>query len=370
MPPGTSLEETDRVLQHIEQHSQARRPEVESYSRRTGTQLGLRHHRAQHRRLPGEAEARTRPLAGRDHRRSARRRSRSPSRSIDIEFVAHSGRPDRRSRLVARTDRDQALQPATTKPSSKAADRITEWLPKVKGVVDINNRTVVIGPAVNFRRRSRQSAARAGFSVQDVADDRGSDASTAAGRQHDPRQSPGRHSRSLSAASIATRIEKLNEPAPDLAHRRNRAALEHRHGAGGAGQTEIHRDNLRNMTAVTARLSGRDLGSAIDEIRVTLAQRGATSRRHRDRVRRPLPDPARVLSWADAGAVGVDAADLHHSGLRIPLVRASDRDPGRDGPVRVSAPSLALLDHGQHPEYLRRSWARSWWSASSTRTAS
>jgi multidrug efflux pump subunit AcrB len=32
------------------------------------------------------------------------------------------------------------------------------------------------------------------------------------------------------------------------------------------GQTEIHRDNLRNMTSVTARLEGRDLGSAIKEI--------------------------------------------------------------------------------------------------------
>src|SRR4030095_3275743 len=32
------------------------------------------------------------------------------------------------------------------------------------------------------------------------------------------------------------------------------------------GQTEIHRDNLRNMSAVTAHLSGRDLGSAMAEI--------------------------------------------------------------------------------------------------------
>jgi multidrug efflux pump subunit AcrB len=33
------------------------------------------------------------------------------------------------------------------------------------------------------------------------------------------------------------------------------------------GQTEIHRENLRNLAAVTARLEGRDLGSAINEIR-------------------------------------------------------------------------------------------------------
>ena len=39
MPSGTSLAETDRVLMHIEQLL-AETPEVESYSRRTGTQLG------------------------------------------------------------------------------------------------------------------------------------------------------------------------------------------------------------------------------------------------------------------------------------------------------------------------------------------
>jgi multidrug efflux pump subunit AcrB len=36
------------------------------------------------------------------------------------------------------------------------------------------------------------------------------------------------------------------------------------------GVTEIHRDNLRDMSSVTAHLSGRDLGSAMDEIRSRL----------------------------------------------------------------------------------------------------
>ena len=40
MPPGSSLEETDRVLDHFERIIRAV-PEVESTSRRTGLQLGL-----------------------------------------------------------------------------------------------------------------------------------------------------------------------------------------------------------------------------------------------------------------------------------------------------------------------------------------
>src|SRR5438552_5863880 len=39
-PPGTSLAETDRILKHVEQMLKEA-PEVESYSRRTGLQLGL-----------------------------------------------------------------------------------------------------------------------------------------------------------------------------------------------------------------------------------------------------------------------------------------------------------------------------------------
>ncbi len=39
-PPGTSLAETDRMLRHVEEMLKAA-PEVESYSRRTGLQLGL-----------------------------------------------------------------------------------------------------------------------------------------------------------------------------------------------------------------------------------------------------------------------------------------------------------------------------------------
>src|SRR6201999_1546515 len=39
-PPGTSLEETDRMLREVEKII-AKEPEVEAYSRRTGTQMGF-----------------------------------------------------------------------------------------------------------------------------------------------------------------------------------------------------------------------------------------------------------------------------------------------------------------------------------------
>ena len=57
------------------------------------------------------------------------------------------------------------------------AHAIEEWLPKVRGVVDVVNQNVVIGPAVNFRV-DPQKAQRAGFGVSDVA----------ATRRRDPRR--------------------------------------------------------------------------------------------------------------------------------------------------------------------------------------
>ncbi len=48
MPAGSSLDETNRVISHVENILRAI-PEVESTSRRTGLQLGLaRRHRGQH----------------------------------------------------------------------------------------------------------------------------------------------------------------------------------------------------------------------------------------------------------------------------------------------------------------------------------
>jgi Cu/Ag efflux pump CusA len=46
-PPGTSLDETDRMLRAAEKIITAI-PEVEAYSRRTGTEMGFLYHRTQY----------------------------------------------------------------------------------------------------------------------------------------------------------------------------------------------------------------------------------------------------------------------------------------------------------------------------------
>ena len=79
MPAGSSLEETNRVISHVEKILRAT-PEVESTSRRTGLQLGLAHgDRSQHRRHLREAEARPQAQRRGSDRRRARQDQRRPS---------------------------------------------------------------------------------------------------------------------------------------------------------------------------------------------------------------------------------------------------------------------------------------------------
>lgn len=148
------------------------------------------------------------------------------------------------------------------------ANRIEQWLPKVKGVVDIVNQTIVIGPSVNFRV-DPVKAERAGFSVKDVAAIEAAvlDGEVASQMIRGERligirvRYPPAYRSSVESlkALLLTSPNGTTMPLASI------ASVEMEEGV-----TEIHRDNLRNLTSVTAYLSGRDLGSAMREIRERL----------------------------------------------------------------------------------------------------
>jgi CzcA family heavy metal efflux pump len=262
MPSGTSLEETDRVLRHIEQMI-AETPEIESNSRRTGARLAL-----------AIAEPNTGDFLiklKRDRRRSAeeviaelRRKITQSEPAIEVEFphiledligdLAWSPQPIE----IKIYHRDEETYKAVAKS-------VEEWLPKVKGVVDVVNQTFVIGPAVNFRV-DLEKAQRAGFGVRDVADLQAAihDGEVASEMISGTRLIGIRVRYPAEYRSSIKKLQSLQLTSPtgvtvplsSIAH----VEVEE-------GQTEIHRENLRNMTSVTARLEGRDLGSAMNEVR-------------------------------------------------------------------------------------------------------
>ena len=265
MPVGTSLDESKRVLGHVEQFLRET-PEVESYSLRLGARLAL---------------AIAEPNTGDFLVKLKIKRSRALDEITDelrdkinkAEPVIEVEFPHVVEDLVG--DLTWSPQPIEVRVFEESeekgkalAEKITEFLPKVKGVVDVVNQVFVIGPQLNFQV-DREKAQRAGFSVADVAEMEeavvdGTDASQmivgerAIGlRVRYPQQY--RATRAGLEKLLITSPSGVTVPLESLAKAKTAPEV-----------IEIKRENLRRVFTVSARLSGRDLGSAMDEIRTRL----------------------------------------------------------------------------------------------------
>ncbi|MBI3666151.1 MAG: efflux RND transporter permease subunit [Acidobacteria bacterium] len=263
MPPGTSLEESKRVLGHIEKFLKET-PEVESYSLRVGARLAL---------------AIAEPNTGDFLVKLKTKRSRTLDEVIDelrekinrAEPVISVEFPHVVEDLVG--DLTWSPEPIEVRAFVESeqvgrslASRVTQFLPKVRGVVDVINQVEenVIGPQIEFKV-DREKAERGGFSVADVAEIEaavmdGVEASTMIQGERQiglrvryPRSY--RQTREELERMVITSPSGVTMPLGSLADTRVESDV-----------TEIRRENLRRVFTVSARLSGRDLGSAMDEI--------------------------------------------------------------------------------------------------------
>jgi multidrug efflux pump subunit AcrB len=261
-PPGTSLTETDRMLREIEQRIEDT-PEIVAWSLRTGNQLGFFITE------PNQGDFVLRLRSGR--RRSAeaiaddlRRRIESTQPAVQIEF----------GQLVEDVIGDLTTNPQPIEVRILSEDRafvgratqdLAERLSRVRGVVDVKNDVVVSGPNVTIV--PTETAARKGLTAADLA------------RAAAPAVSGVEVGEIVRGAHVCP-IRVVLPRASGLSGQEALAEIPVAVGAGqrarlgdlaslrtNPGETEIARDNLRTMGAVTARLSGRDLGSAMAEIR-------------------------------------------------------------------------------------------------------
>jgi hydrophobe/amphiphile efflux-1 (HAE1) family protein len=266
-PPGSSLEETDRLLRHVEQFLKET-PEVESYSRRTGLQLGL----AITEPNTGDFLVKLKPGHARKTdvvMNELRGKVESTEPALGVEF-AHI-----LADLIG--DLTSSPEPIEIKLFSEdrraleaKADEVETAIKSLPGVVDTFNGVVVSGPAVTFKV-DPQRAAQLGVTAADVAN---TVTTAMSGDTSSSILQQGRliNVRVIFPPHVRTSLDALR-------------ALQIRSSAGALfrldqvadvdydkGQTEIDRESLRQFVAVTARLEGTDLGSAISQIKTELAK--------------------------------------------------------------------------------------------------
>jgi len=269
MPAGSSLTETNRVLEHVDRilHSI---PEIESTSRRTGLQMGL----------AAVTEANTGDM-------TVKLRSKR-SRGID-EVIADARAEITKTEPQLEVEFIQVLQDMINDLSnapepiqiklfasdpallSDIAPRVGDAISKIPGVVSVENgiENTISGPATNFQV-DPTVAGRMGFTPQEVAEDATSildgvtttDPVIANGRPYTVRVRLGDETRQ-SLDTIENTV--FNSATGKLATLGSLAQVTQL-----PPQNEIRRENLQRMVVVTAQLQGSDLGTAIVKVQRTV----------------------------------------------------------------------------------------------------
>lgn len=275
MPPGSSLQESNRVLNHVEEIVRST-PEVESTSRRTGLQLGLA---AVTEPNTGDFSVKLKDDRSRgidDIISEIRAKVTRAEPALEVEFIQVL------QDMIG--DLTGAPQPVVVKLFSPDADLLTTWAPQVadalakitiggnNAVVDIEDgvENTTSGPAVVFTVKP-DNAARAGFAADDLG------AISTAILEGEPATTPiiigerpytvrvrfPEQSRSSLEAMSNTMLVNSNGQTATLGSIATISEL--------PGQTEVLRENLQRDIEVTARLEGVDLGTGVAAVQKTVS---------------------------------------------------------------------------------------------------
>ena len=261
-PPGSSLTESDRILQRMEAILKET-PEVENTSRRTGLQLGLAAVTEANR---GDFTVRLKAKRKRDIDEimsDVRDEIKKTEPAADVEFVQVlqdmigdlSNEPEPVVIKLYSQDPQLLLQ---------TAPKVAQAIGKVPGVVDVLDGVdnTISGPASTFQINSA-TAARSGFTPEEIAVD------ASAILEGEPAATP---------VVLNDRVYPIRVRFPEM----NRSSVEQMTNtpllsatgktatlgslatlSTDPGQSEIRRENLQRLMQVTARLEGVGLGSGI-----------------------------------------------------------------------------------------------------------
>jgi CzcA family heavy metal efflux pump len=266
-PPGSALEETDRMIRKVEKIV-ADTPEVASFSRRTGSELGLFATQPNKGDLVVRLKAR-----GQRHRSSdaivdeMRGQIQEAVPGLEVEFVQLlqdmigdlEGNPNPIEVKIFGDDVEKL---------AAIAEEVEPKLEKIEGIVDLVG--VERGTPEVTWQIDPVAAGRLGLTVEQVS----------------------QQLQSAWLGEVATELRLLDRTIPvrvrypdPIRLDPNRLAQTTVRGAEGkvatigslarptqsGAEPILQRENLRQMATLTARLEGRDLGSGVKEVRAALA---------------------------------------------------------------------------------------------------
>jgi CzcA family heavy metal efflux pump len=260
-PPGTSLEETDRMLREVEKIL-VTVPEVDAYSRRTGTQMGFFITE------PNRGDyliqlKKTRDKSTEDVISDIRKKVEATQPALRIDFGQVVG--DMLGDLMS------SVQPIEVKifgtdqaKLQQLSKELANIVTHVDGTADVFDGVVIAGPSINVEPNSVNLAqygitpANLQYQLQTALE------GNVVGAVYDKEQFSNvrllyPNSKKLSVADVNnTQVFLPNGKLKPI----NSLASVHLN----TGDAEIQRQDLQSMGVVTARLEGRDLGSVIKDI--------------------------------------------------------------------------------------------------------
>lgn len=267
-PPGTSLEETDRMLKEAEKLITAI-PEVETYSRRTGTQMGF---------------FITEPNRGDYLIQLSKKRKRNSNQVIDdIRKKIEASQPALRidfGQVIGDMlgDLMTSVQPieikifgSDQKKLEELSKKVSDIVTNVKGTADVFDGIVIAGPSISIKPESITLAqygitpASLQYQLQTALE--GNIAGTVFDRQQLSNLRivyPGNRNLSvedMKKMQVFLPNGKL-KPISDLAEIKL-----------NAGDAEIERENLQSMGVITGRLDNRDLGGVMKDIQKIVTEK-------------------------------------------------------------------------------------------------
>lgn len=260
-PPGTSLDETDRMCRQMEKIIMSE-PEVVSYSRRTGTQMGF---------------FITEPNTGDYEIELKNKRNRTTDEVIDdLRKKIEASQPAMRidfGQVISDMlgDLTTAVQPIEIKifgndqqTLNHLAQQVATVVDSVKGTADVFDGITIAGPSLSITPRFA-TLAQYGITPADLQYQLQTGLEgNVVGRILEPEQLVNLrmiYEQDVQAGITGITNENIFLPNGKLTPIKNLANIQIEKGAA-----EIQRENLQSMSVVTARLNNRDLGSVMKDI--------------------------------------------------------------------------------------------------------